>query len=106
MTRDKIGADGMLANLTTHASERAKMRGIPIRIVDAVYINADRSVPVGKGCHALTVSRKQLNQLSDDIQPADRERMEKVALVTDAFGNTIVTVLHIRGRKGRHYYRK
>jgi hypothetical protein len=96
----------MSANLTTHASERAKVRGIPMRIVEAIYNNADWSVSVGKGCQALTVSRKQLDQLTEVIPAADRERMKNIALVTDAFSNSIITVLHIRSRKARHYYRR
>jgi hypothetical protein len=35
--------------LTDHARERAQVRGVPIRIVEAIYANADRSPFVGSG---------------------------------------------------------
>jgi hypothetical protein len=49
--------------LTNHARDRLQGRGVPTRIVKAIYANADRSPFVGSGCRSLIVSRRQLDRL-------------------------------------------
>jgi hypothetical protein len=46
--------------LTDHARKRAQTRGIPMRILEAIYANADRTPFVGSGCRSLMVSRQHL----------------------------------------------
>ena len=60
--------------LTDHARKRAQARGVPMRILEAIYSNADRSPFVGSGCRSLMVSRRQLARLDGSIPAADRER--------------------------------
>jgi hypothetical protein len=91
---------------TRHALEQAQLRGIPIRIVQAIFANADRSAFVGSGCRSLMVSRKHIDRLKDVIPPADRERMDGVILVIDYESSVIITVLHAHGQKGQRYRRQ
>jgi hypothetical protein len=61
--------------LTNHARKRAQSRGLSIRILEAIYFNADRTPFVGSGRRSLMVSRRQLARLVGSIPAADRERM-------------------------------
>jgi hypothetical protein len=88
--------------LTNHARERAQVRGVSMRIVEAIYANADLCPFVGSGCRSLMVSRRKLDRLADSIPAADRERMDGVVLVVDPDGEAIITVLHAHSPRGRH----
>jgi hypothetical protein len=77
-----------------------------MRIVTAVYAYADRRPFVGGGCRSLMVSRRQLGRLAGRIAPADRERMDSVALIIDPNTTAIITVLHADGPHGRRYRRQ
>jgi hypothetical protein len=92
--------------LTDHARERAQARGVSMRIVEAIYANADLSPFVGSGCRSLMVSRRQLVRLAGSIPAADRERMNGVVLVVDPTSNAVITVLHAHGLSGRRYRRQ
>jgi hypothetical protein len=91
--------------VTKHALQRAQARGIPVRILESIYANADRSPFVGDGRRSLMVSRRRLARLADNIPAADRERMDGVALVVDARSGVVITVLHAHRRRGRRYRR-
>jgi hypothetical protein len=75
--------------LTDHARKRAQSRGVSLRILEAIYTNANCSPFVGNGCRSLTVSRRLLARLADNIPAADRERMDGVVLVVDPKSNAI-----------------
>jgi hypothetical protein len=94
-----------LPKMTDHARERAQMRGVPMRIVEAVYAHADRSPYVGDGCRSLMVSRRRLDRLAESIAAGDRERMVGVVLVVDPRSNVIITVLHGHSPNGQRYRR-
>src|SRR5262245_7716233 len=96
----------VLPALSAHARARAKARGIPLRIVEAVYANADRSPYVGGGCRSYMVSRRKLAALAETIPAADRERMEGVILVIDPFDSVVITVLHADRCNGQRYFRQ
>lgn len=91
---------------TRHAERRAKARGVPLRIVSAICANADRRSHVGGGCLSLMVSKSELESLAGLIPAEDRERMQGVAVVVDPATETVVTVLHMRGRRGARYRRQ
>ena len=91
---------------TRHAERRAKARGWPWRIVSLICANADRRTHVGGGCLSLMVSKSELEALAGLIPAEDRERMKGVAVVLDPATETVVTVLHIRGRRGGRYRRQ
>jgi hypothetical protein len=91
--------------MTSHARRRAQARGVPMRILEAIYAHADRNPFVGDGRRSLMVSRRRLARLSGAIPAADRERMAGVALVVDAGSRVVITVLHVHGHRGRHYRR-
>jgi hypothetical protein len=57
--------------VTNHARQRAQTRGIPLRILEAIYANADRSPFVGDGRRSLMVSRRRLARLADHIPAAE-----------------------------------
>lgn len=92
--------------LTDHARDRAQVRGVSMRIVEAIYAIADRSPFVGSGYRSLMVSRRKLDRLADSIPAADRERMDGVVLVVDPKSNAIITVLHAHSTNGRRYRRQ
>jgi hypothetical protein len=92
--------------LTDHARKRAQARGVPSRILEAIYANADRNPFVGGGCRSLMVSRRELARLAGSIPAADRERMNGVVLVVDPESNAIITVLHAHSPNGRRYRRQ
>jgi hypothetical protein len=92
--------------LTDHARKRVQSRGISIRILEVVYVNAHRSPFVGSVCRSLTVSRRRPARLADSIPAADRERMVGVVLVVDPKSNEIITVLHGHSPSGRRYRRQ
>lgn len=91
---------------TRHAERRAKARGVPWRIVSAICANADRRSHVGGGCLSLMVSKSELEALACLIPAEDRERMKGIAVVVDPATETVVTVLHMRGRRGSRYRRQ
>ena len=91
---------------TRHAELRAKARGLPWRIVSSICANADRRTHVGGGCLSLMVSKSELQALAGVIPGDDRERMQGVAVVVDAATETVVTVLHVRGKRGSRYRRQ
>jgi hypothetical protein len=92
--------------LTHHARERAQVRGVSMRTLQAIFAYADRSPFVGSGCRSLMVSRRQLARLADAVPAADRERMDGVVLVVDPECSTIITVLHAHSPNGRRYRRQ
>lgn len=92
--------------MTDHALRRAQTRGVPMRIVEAICANADRSPFVGSGCRSLMVSHRQLDRLQDSIPAADLERMEGVILVIDPNTKTVITVLHAHSPNARRYRRQ
>jgi hypothetical protein len=91
--------------LTDHARQRAQDRGIPLRILGAIFAHADRRPHVGNGCRSLMVSRRKLKALKDLIPAADRERMDGVVLVMDREIRVIVKVIHASSAGGRRYRR-
>ena len=100
------GPAAMSPVLTNHARERAQARGVALRIVAAIFANADRSPFVGGGCRSLMITRRKLARLDDSVPPADRERMDSVVLVVDRKSNMIITVFHDYGPNARHYRRQ
>jgi hypothetical protein len=92
--------------LTDHARVRAQARGVSMKIVEAVYANADLCPFVGGGCRSFMVSRRKLDRLADNISAADRERMDGVVLVVDPDGEAVITVLHAHSPRGRRYRRQ
>jgi hypothetical protein len=92
------------AQLSHHASVRANQRGVPHALMDALIAHADLEVPVGKGCVALSLSRRRLDdrELREKLG-ADLDRLGGLSVVCSDDSGEVVTVLHDWGRQGRRY---
>ena len=91
--------------LTAHGRRRARQRGAPDAVLDALLDLADRDVPVGGGCRALSLSTPRAAQArAEGTAPALLERLRGRVLVLAEDGR-VVTVLHAHGRRARHYRR-
>jgi hypothetical protein len=89
---------------TGHAVRRAHQRGARIRVIDLVLRHADSCVPVGGGCQCHFLSDLALAAISDvEVPTALREQARGLAVLTDADGTTVITVLRPHGRRGRRY---
>jgi hypothetical protein len=92
--------------LSLHASIRAQQRGVPHHLIDALVTWADVEVPVGGGCVAFSLSKRQMSDRGLRAKlGAELDRLAGVALVTDDTG-AVVTVLYDRGGAGGRRYRR
>jgi hypothetical protein len=91
--------------LTAHGRKRLRQRGMPDAQLHALLDLADRDVPVGGGCRALSVSGRCAGQArAEGASPALLERLQR-RIVVLADDGRVVTVLHADGRRARHYRR-
>jgi len=91
--------------LTEHAEVRCQQRGVTRALLRTVLEQADKWVAVGNGVQAGRVSRRRAGKLcGKQIPPQIAERVPKIRVL--AKGNTIITVMHDRGKRGRHYRRR
>ena len=98
----------MLANvLSSHAKTRANQRGIYHEMMDAVLSHADHEIPVGDGCYALQLSRRQLRdpKLKARIGSCF-DRLAGLVLVCCSGTGEIVTVMRDCGPAARRYRRQ
>lgn len=81
--------------ISRHARIRCQQRGVSWEILSALQDVADRSVPVGGGHFAVSLSRRGAKWLREDGYPAPAilERLDGLTLVVSSMGQT-VTVLH------------
>ncbi len=97
----------MTVELSCHAINRAQQRGVPHATIELILDHADIVIPVGAGCSALRVSRRQI--LDQSLRGELRgcvDRLAHIAVVRSDHTGEIVTVLHDRGgRRGRRYRR-
>src|SRR5262245_8927735 len=94
-----------VAWLTEHARRRTRQRGI--RDVDVLLLlfGADREVPVGAGCVAISISHKRREELvAEGYPPGVIDRAARISAVESAYGE-IVTVLRPHRLRGRRYRR-
>jgi len=91
--------------MTAHGRRRAAARGFRRSILACLVDIADREVPVGRGCVALSASARALAAARQDGVAADElERLRGRVLVLDPEG-CLVTALVMHRRRGRHYRR-
>jgi hypothetical protein len=93
--------------LSTHATVRAKQRGVPHHLIDALVANADFEAPIGSGCTVLRMSRARLED-PDLVATlgAERERLRGLSVIWSDRTSEIVTILRPRrGAVGRRYRR-
>jgi hypothetical protein len=92
--------------LTAHGRRRARDRGMPYRSLYALLTAADRLVPVGGGCVALSASAAALMEArADGLPPSITDRLRNRVLVLDGEGQ-VVTALVRQGPRGRRYGRQ
>lgn len=95
------------AMLSQHASVRAKQRGVPHVLIEALLVHADIDLPVGSGCTAFRLSRRRLQDRELRRQLGSTlDRLAGLALVCADETGEVVTVLHDHGgAEGRRYRR-
>jgi hypothetical protein len=91
--------------LTRHATLRAKQRGVPHHLLDALLVYGDLDAPVGDGCSVVRLSRERLRDR--DLRGrlgAAMDRLKSLAVIVADETGEIVTVMHDHGRTdGRRY---
>ena len=91
--------------LSAHGRRRAAARGFSYAIMGSLTDIADREVPVGRGCFALSASAEAIASAREDGLDAEAlERLRGRVLVMDNDG-VVVTALITHRRRGRHYRR-
>lgn len=98
----------MLANvLSNHAKTRANQRGIYHEMMEAVLRHADHEVPVGDGCYALQLSRRQLRDPKLKARIGSSfHRLSGLVLICSSGTGEIVTVMRESGPAARRYRRQ
>ena len=88
--------------ISQHARVRCQQRGVSREILSALEDVADRSVSVGGGRWAVSLSRRGVQWLREDGHPAAAilERLSGLTMVVSSTGET-VTVLHATARRYR-----
>jgi len=92
--------------MSRHAVVRCQQGGVTMTLLDKLQEVADRSVPVGAGCYALSLSRRQAHRLRKlgHTPPATLERLDGLTLVESSTG-VVVTVLHASTRRYRRAWK-
>jgi hypothetical protein len=91
--------------LSAHGRRRAAARGFSYAVMTSLADIADREVPVGRGCVALSASTGAIASAREDgLAPEALERLRGRVLVMDNDG-VVVTALVRHRRRGRHYLR-
>ena len=91
--------------LSAHGRRRAGARGFGHAVLTNLVAIADREVPVGRGCFALSASAQAIAAAREDgLAPELLDRLQDRVLVMDAEGMVVTALVMHRGR-GRHYRR-
>ena len=91
--------------LSQHAARRQRQRGIAKDQLGAFYYACDQEHPVGRGCIAMTLSKRgRAELLADGWSPSEVDAMKHVAAV-EGPGGLIVTVCKQYGKRSRIYRR-
>jgi hypothetical protein len=91
------------ARFSNHAKRRSRQRGVRDADLVLLLFEADREVPVGDGCVAMSISRSRRRELlAEGHPPSTVDRAAGIAAVESADGE-IVTVLRPHGHRGRRY---
>jgi hypothetical protein len=89
--------------LSNHAKRRTQQRGVRDADLVLLLFGADREAPVGKGCIALSISRNCRRELlAEGYAPSIVDRAARITAV-ECSGGEIVTVLRLRGHRGKRY---
>lgn len=92
-------------DLSQHGRTRCQQRGVPATLLVALLDLADRGVPVGGGCEALSLSRRGARRLRQGGYPARvLERLDGATAILSPDGG-VVTVLHAQARRYRRAWR-
>ena len=94
-------------NLSRHAKTRGQQRGVRKSTIDFILDHADRSLHVGKGLTAISISRKNQRRLfRKGIDSRVIERADSVAVLLAPDNNDVVTVMRLHGRTARYYHKQ
>lgn len=93
--------------ISEHARIRSQQRGIPVCVIELILREHDATMPRGRGCRAIYVTRRTLNQLCrEGLSPQLVDKTDGVMLVIYEREKVVVTVFHERGYAGRNYRRE
>ena len=99
MTNVRYDATGV--TFSEHATRRLRQRGIGREQLIAFYNTCDRERPVGRGCIAMTLSKRaQSELLADGWPPAEVDSIRRMAIV-EAPDGIVVTVCKQHGKRSR-----
>jgi hypothetical protein len=91
--------------MSAHGRRRAAARGFRSTVLANLAEIADREVPVGGGCVAISASARAIASARlDGLAPEEVERLRGRVLVLGPEGG-LVTALVMHRRRGRHYRR-
>jgi hypothetical protein len=74
--------------ISQHATKRCQQRGINHAMLIALQEFGDRSIPVGRNCVALSLSRREARRLRKEgiCPPAMLERLDRLILIVAPTG--------------------
>jgi hypothetical protein len=90
MNIHSIGSTGK-AHFSIHATMRAQQRGIRGSEINLVFEFADIEIPVGSSCLRLSISKRELTNLINEVilTPAEAEKCQQLFIITD--GHSVIT---------------
>lgn len=92
--------------LTDHAADRMQRRGVAGDSVALVLAHADRRVAAGSGAVALSITRRQRQNLCErGLAPALLDRTAGLILLLSRETGAVITVMHDQGPAARRYRR-
>jgi hypothetical protein len=87
-----------MITMSKHADRRRKQGGVNMKLLSAIFENADVDVPIGSNCRLLRVHK----QTAAGLRLGDRLKRHAIIWSDDAA--QIVTVIPLRsGRRGSRY---
>lgn len=90
--------------MSNHATTRCQQRGVPLRVLSSLLDHGDRSIPVGGGHTAISLSRNEAARLRRvGYHPAMLERLVGLTAVVSNDGQ-VVTVLHATDARYRRVW--
>ena len=96
---------GRTSQMTRHAQQRSRQRGVPLRMIEAVLDRHDLDFEAGGDCRVLRVSRSAAAAITSPAERQMAEKLSKLVIVWSDRTARVVTVLRDTGRRGARRYR-
>ena len=90
--------------ITRHAADRLQQRGLRHEAVHLALRYQDRTFSVGRGCVALSLSRRaEAEMVRDGVPAQSRDRVRNLILVVADDTGAVITAFRADGRRARRY---